>query len=270
MSKIGKIRMRSLLVLPVIAAAALGAMTLTASSVKASGGEAHIEEMDWSFNGPFGTFDRDQLRRGYKVYKEVCSACHSMEYMHFRNLAEKGGPEFTEGQVKTIASEYTVEDGPDQAGDSFERPGEGKDRFPSPYPNEEAAAASLGAAPPDLSVIAKAREGGPDYIHALLIGYEEAPEGVSVPAGGYYNPVFTAGSGVIAMPPPLVEGQVDYEDGTPNTVEQMSEDVSAFLMWTAEPKMEQRKRLGFQVLLYLIALSGLLYFAKRKVWSDVH
>ena len=247
-----------------------GAALLPIPAAHAEGAEAHFEHMNWSFNGPFGTFDRSQLRRGYKVYKEVCATCHSMEFMHFRNLAEEGGPEFSEAQVKALAAEYQVQDGPDQAGDMFERPGKPQDAFPSPFPNPEAAAASLGAAPPDISLIAKAREGGPDYIHALLTGYEEAPADVKVPAGGHYNPVFVAGNGFIAMPPPLADGQVDYDDGTPNTLDQMSQDVSAFLMWTAEPKLEARHRIGFQVMIYLLALSGLLFFATRKVWADQH
>lgn len=253
-----------------VATIALGAAFLSAAPAQAAEHEPKIEHVDWSFNGPFGTFDRSQLRRGYKVYKEVCSTCHSMDLVHFRNLGEPGGPEFSGPEVKALAAEYQVQDGPDQAGDMFERPGEGKDRFPAPYANPEAAAASLGAAPPDLSLIAKAREGGPDYIHALLTSYKDAPADVTLPAGGHYNPVFVAGSGVIAMPPPLSDGQVDYDDGTPNTLDQMSKDVSAFLMWTAEPKLEQRHRLGFQVMIYLLALAGILFFATRKVWSDQH
>lgn len=266
MKMIQKLSIAAAVATVAVAAGYLPVMTAHASE----GPEPTYERLDWSFNGPFGTFDRSQLRRGYKVYKEVCSTCHSMEYVHFRNLGEKGGPEFSGPEVKAIAAEYQVQDGPDQAGDMFERPGEGRDAFPSPYPNEEASAAALGAPPPDLSLIAKAREGGPDYIHALLTGYEEAPANVKVPAGGHYNPVFVAGSGIIAMPPPLSDGQVDYDDGTPNTLDQMSQDVSAFLMWTAEPKLEARHRLGFQVLIYLLALSGILFFATRKIWSDQH
>lgn len=251
-------------------ALALGLAFSATSSAQAAGAEAPLKHVAWSFNGPFGTYDRDALRRGYKVYKEVCSTCHAMSMVHFRNLAEKGGPEFTAAEVKAIASEYKVKDGPDSSGEMFERPGEGKDPFPSPYPNDEAAAASLGAAPPDLSLIAKAREGGADYIYSLLNGYEEAPANVHVPAGGNYNPVFVAGSGIIAMPKPLSDGQVDYADGTPNTAEQMSKDVAQFLMWAAEPKLEQRHRLGLQVVIYLVALAGILYFATRKVWADQH
>ncbi len=258
-----------------VGVAAFGALALgltfgASAPAQAAGGEAALKHVDWSFNGPFGTYDRNALRRGYKVYKEVCSTCHAMSMVHFRNLAEKGGPEFSPAEVKAIAAGYKVQDGPDSSGEMFERPGEGKDPFPSPYPNDEAAAASLGAAPPDLSLIAKAREGGADYIYTLLNGYEEAPADVHVPAGGNYNPVFAVGNGIIAMPKPLNDGQVDYTDGTPNTAEQMSKDVAQFLMWAAEPKLEQRHRLGLQVVIYLIALAGILYFATRKVWADQH
>jgi cytochrome c1 len=252
---------------PLAAIAAIGFSLFSGMPAKAAEGEVAPIDLQWSFEGVFGTYDRDALRRGYKVYKEVCAVCHSMEFVHFRNLGEPGGPEFSEGQVKALAAEITVEDGPDANGDMFERPGEGKDPFPSPYPNPEAAAASLGAAPPDLSLIAKSRAGGVDYLHSVLVGYEEAPEDFELTTG-YYNKYFPGH--MIAMPPPLSDGQVDYEDGTPNTVEQMSRDVSHFMMWAAEPKLEQRHRMGFQVLIYLVLLSGILYFAMRKVWADQH
>lgn len=248
------------------ALAAIG-LSLAAPAARAAEGEVEPKHVDWSFNGVFGTYDRDALRRGYKVYKEVCSVCHSMEYVNFRNLGEPGGPEFSEGQVKALAAEITVTDGPDSAGDMFERPGEPKDAFPSPYPNPEAAAAALGATPPDLSLINKARPGGPDYVYSLLIGYEEAPEDFELTTGSY-NVYFPGHQ--IAMPPPLSDGQVDYEDGTPNTVDQMAKDVTHFMMWAAEPKLEQRHRMGFQVLIYLTVLTGILYFAMRKVWVDAH
>ncbi|MEP2830394.1 cytochrome c1 [Parvibaculum sp.] len=249
------------------AIAAIGFSLFSGVPAKAAEGEVAPIDLQWSFEGVFGTYDRDALRRGYKVYKEVCAVCHSMEFVHFRNLGEPGGPEFSEGQVKALASEITVEDGPDAAGDMFERPGEGKDPFPSPYPNPEAAAASLGAVPPDLSLLAKSRAGGVDYLYSVLVGYEEAPEDFELTTG-YYNKYFSGH--MIAMPPPLSDGQVDYEDGTPNTVEQMSRDVTHFMMWAAEPKLEQRHRMGFQVLIYLVLLSGILYFAMRKVWADQH
>lgn len=256
--------------LAVIAAVAFGAVVALSMPARASGGEAHLKHVEWSFQGPFGTYDRDALRRGYKVYKEVCATCHSLKLVHFRNLGEPGGPEFDEEQVKALAAEVQVQDGPNADGEMYEREGRPSDAFPAPYPNEEAAAAALGAVPPDLSLLAKAREGGPDYLYSLLTGYEEAPEGVAVPAGGNYNPVFAAGSGIIAMPAPLSDGLVDYEDGTQNTLDQQAKDVSQFLMWTAEPKLEQRHRLGFQVFIYLLVLAGLLYFVSRKVWHDQH
>lgn len=254
--------------LATLAAVTFGAVFALSMPARASGGEAHLKHVEWSFQGPFGTYDRDALRRGYKVYKEVCATCHSLKLVHFRNLGEPGGPEFGEEQVKALAAEVQVQDGPNADGEMFEREGKPSDAFPAPYPNEEAAAATLGTAPPDLSLIAKAREGGPDYTYSLLIGYEEAPEGVAVPAGGNYNPVFSGG--IIAMPAPLSDGQVDYEDGTANTLDQQAKDVTHFLMWAAEPKLEQRHRLGFQVFLYLLVLAGLLYFVTRKVWHDKH
>lgn len=249
------------------AVAALGLSLLSAEPARAAGAGEKPIDMQWSFEGLFGTYDRDALRRGYKVYKEVCAVCHAMEFVRFRNLMEPGGPEFTEGQVKALAAEITVIDGPNSEGEMYERPGEPKDRFPKPYPNREASAAALGAYAPDLSLMNKARFGGPDYVYSLLVGYEEAPEGFEVTTGTY-NKYFPGH--LIAMPNPLSDGLVDYEDGTPNTVEQMAADVTHFMMWTAEPKLEQRHRLGFQVLIYLIALTGVLYFAMRKVWADAH
>ena len=247
---------------------------------------------DWTFAGPFGTFDKTQLQRGFKVYREVCSSCHSMGLVSFRNLAQPGGPGFTEVQVKALAASYKVKDGPNDAGEMFERDGRAADRWPSPFPNKQAAAAANGGAiPPDFSVIAKARsysrgfplflvdmftqyqEHGVDYITALLQGYSDDTHGVEVPAGKYYN-TFYPGN-VIAMPKPLNDGQVEYPKGAdgrpqaPETVAQYSKDVSAFLMWAAEPKLEQRKETGFRVILFLIVLAGLFYFTKKKIWSRV-
>ncbi len=241
----------------------------------------------WSFAGLFGRFDTAQLQRGYQVYKEVCASCHSMNLMSFRNLAQEGGPHFTEAQARTVAASYQVQDGPNDAGDMFERPGRLSDRFPSPFPNPEAAAAANnGKAPPDLSLMAKARavergfpwfvldlftqyeEGGPDYIHGLLTGYKEPPAGMQIPPGLHYNPHFVSGP-AIAMPPPLSDGQVTYADGAPQTVDQYSRDVAAFLMWTAEPHLDARKRAGFQVIIFLIVFAGLLYVTKKKIWSKV-
>ncbi|MFN0264465.1 cytochrome c1 [Tepidamorphus sp. 3E244] len=235
----------------------------------AAGEEVEIPHQSWSFSGPFGTFDRGQLQRGYKVYREVCSSCHSMELVKFRNLAEPGGPGFNEEQVKVIAAEYDITDGPDDAGDMFDRPGKPFDSFPSPFPNEKAARASNGGSyPPDFSVFAKARANGPDYIYAVLTGYEEEPpEHVELREGMHYNHYFPGHQ--IAMAPPLSEELVDYTDGSPMTVDQYARDVASFLMWTAEPKLEQRKTLGLQVMIFLLVFAGLLYFTKQKIWRNV-
>ncbi|KZL14483.1 MULTISPECIES: cytochrome c1 [unclassified Pseudovibrio] len=253
----------------------------------AAGDGPHVEKQPWSFAGPFGQFDKAQLQRGFQVYQEVCSACHGLSYVAFRNLAEEGGPGFSVDEVKALAAEYSIEDGPDNEGEMFERDGKPFDKFPSPFPNEQAARASNnGALPPDLSLIAKARaatrgfpwfvldvatqyqENGPDYLYGLLTGYHEAPEGVEVPEGQYYNPGFIAGH-TLAMAPPLSDELVEYSDGSPMTVDQYARDVSAFLMWTAEPHLESRKRIGFGVMAFLILFASLLYFTKRKIWRDV-
>ncbi len=241
--------------------------------------------VSFSFEGPFGTFDKAQLQRGYKVYKEVCANCHSMKLLAFRNLADHGGPGFSEEQVKALAATFTVKDGPDADGNMFDRPGLASDRMPSPFANEQAAAASNGgAAPPDLTLITKAREGwhgtfnqlwnnigGPQYVYSLLTGYEEPSEDIKkeMPEGKYYNPYFVSGH-FISMPPPLADGQVTFDDGAPNKVDDMARDVSAFLAWTAEPKMEERKQLGFMVMIFLSVLAGLMYFVKKKIWRDAH
>ena len=242
-------------------------------------------EESWSFAGPFGTYDKGQLQRGLKVYKEVCSACHSMNLVAFRTLEALG---YSEAQVKALAAQYTVTDGPKADGEMFERPALPSDHFPSPFPNTIAAAvANGGAAPPDFSLIAKSRgvergfptfifdiftmyaSNGPDYIHSLLTGYgQEPPAGMVIPEGTYYNPYFIAGKS-LAMPPPIGDDQVTYDDGAPQTVDQYSRDVAAFLMWAAEPHLEDRKRTGFRVMIFLILFAGLVYLTKRKVWSDV-
>lgn len=220
---------------------------------------------DWSFNGPFGTFDRGALQRGFQVYKQVCAACHSMDYLSYRNLTALG---YSEGQIKTIAAEYTVIDGPNDEGDMFERPGKPSDKFVNPYPNEKAARyANNGALPPDMSLIAKARMGGADYIYALLTGYEDPPEGVELGAGQHWNK-YMAGN-KIAMAAPLSDGMIAYEDGSPETMEQYSKDISHFLMWAAEPHMEVRKQTGIKVVLFLIVFAGIMYAVKRKIWADV-
>ena len=248
---------------------AVGLSAAVSTPANAAGDAKHPAEMNWQFDGMFGTYDRNALRRGFQVYKEVCASCHSLNQIAFRNLSQEGGPEFSEAEVKAIAKEYLVEDGPDDYGDMFERDALPRDKFPSPYPNENAArAANGGAYPPDLSLITKARGGGADYIHALLSGYEEAPEGVEMRAGLYYNPYMAGGK--IAMPVPLLEELVEYSDGTEATVEQMSMDVTHFLNWTAEPELEQRKRMGFMVLIYLSIFAGLMFFSMRKIWADLH
>jgi ubiquinol-cytochrome c reductase cytochrome b/c1 subunit len=266
---------------------AAAAVLLASSPALAAGGETpRPERMPWSFAGPFGMYDQGQLQRGFKVFKEVCAACHSANFLYFRNLAQEGGPGFTEAQAKQVASEYQITDGPNDAGDMFQRPGRLSDHWPAPFPNDNAArAANGGAMPPDLSVIAKARsyhvgfpgfitdafiqyqEHGVDYIHALLTGYVDPPAGVNVQPGLHYNTYFPGHQ--IAMPKPISDGQVEYTDGAPQTVEQYSEDVSAFLMWLAEPHLDTRKRIGFQVMIFLIVFAGLLYFTKKKVWKNV-
>ena len=240
----------------------------------------------WSFAGPFGKYDQAQLQRGFKIYKEVCSACHSIQMLAFRNLADPGGPGFSEAQAAAVAAEYKIKD-LDDKGEPTERPGRLADTFPPPFANELAAkAANGGLAPPDMSTLAKARtyqrgfpwfvfdmftqyqEQGPDYITALLQGYEDSPKGFQLPEGGHYNKYFPGHN--IAMPPPLQAGQVTFDDGAPQTMQQYSRDISAFLMWAAEPHLVARKRIGFQVMIFLIVLAGLMYFTKKKVWSAVH
>jgi ubiquinol-cytochrome c reductase cytochrome c1 subunit len=263
--------------------AASAALVCLAAPSLAAGKQKDAKPIAFSFEGAFGKFDRAQLQRGYKVYKEVCASCHSMELISFRNLSEGGI--FTEEQVKALAATFTVKDGPDVNGEMFERPGLPSDRFPSPFPNEETArAANGGAYPPDMSLLTKSRPGwygtfnqfwngigGPQYIYSVLTGYEEpdAETAKEQPEGKYYNPYFGAGHW-IGMGPPLSDGQVTFDDGAPNTLDDMARDVSAFLAFTAEPHMETRKSTGFMVMIYLAVLSALLYFVKRKVWADQH
>lgn len=248
-------------------AAALG-LVLVAGSANAAGDAPEIKAQKWSFSGPFGLFDRGQLQRGYKVYKDVCAVCHGMRLLHFRNLGEAGGPEFSEEAVKALAAMVEVQDGPNDDGEMFTRPAKPSDAFPSPFPNENAArAANNGAYPPDLSVIAKARAGGPDYLYALMTGYKDAPTDMKMSEGMNYNAAFAGHQ--IAMAAPLSEEVVEYTDGTAPTVENYAKDVSAFLMWAAEPKLEERHKLGFRFMIYLLLLAGILYLAKRKVWSNL-
>jgi ubiquinol-cytochrome c reductase cytochrome c1 subunit len=230
--------------------------------------EMALPREHWSWDGIFGTYDRAQLQRGFQVYKEVCAACHSLNLLSYRNLMEIG---FSEDQAKQVAKGDLIVDGPNDEGEMFERPGILSDRFKAPFPNEQAArAANNGALPPDLSLITKAREGGADYIHALMTGFGEAPADMKMNNGMNYNKYFLAGQFQIAMPPPLSDGVVTFADGTEASVDQMARDVSAFLTWAAEPEMEARKRTGIKTILFLIVLTGLLYAAKRKVWANLH
>jgi cytochrome c1 len=235
----------------------------------AEGEVKHPAPQQWSWDGVFGKFDRQQLQRGYQVYKEVCAACHAMHLVSFRNLAQPGGPEFSEAQMKAIAASFQVPS-IDDKGEVVQRPGIPADRFPSPFANETAArAANNNAYPADLSVIVKARHDGANYIYALLTGYTDAPSDFQLLPGLSYNPYFPGKQ--IAMPAPLVsDGQVTWPEGNPPaTKEQMARDVVAFLAWTAEPKLEERKLLGVQVMIFLLALSVLLYFAYKRLWRDV-
>ncbi len=276
-----------------IALGGLGGLTNVA---KAEESKAEIHQLEdahaqppalkWSFDGPFGLYNQAQLQRGFKVYREVCQGCHSMKLVAFRNLSQPGGPGFTPAQVAAIAAEYKIQAGPNEQGEMFERPGRPADYFPPPFPNDEAAkAANGGTLPPDFSVLAKARgyergfpwflidiftqyqAMGPDYITAVLTGYTDPPPGFKLGEGNSYNKYFPGHQ--IRMPKPLSDGQVSYTDGSPETVEQYSKDISAFLMWAAEPTLEARKRIGFQVMIFLVVFAGLLYFTKKRVWSSV-
>ncbi|HEV2899163.1 MAG TPA: cytochrome c1 [Pseudaminobacter sp.] len=280
--------LNGLVVLGFVMAGALGAATAQEEHSEAEPTHFPIhkpEEQSWSFAGPFGTYNKGQLQRGLKVYKEVCSACHSMNLVAFRTLEGLG---YSEAQVKALAAEYEVTDGPNADGEMFTRPALPSDYFPSPFPNSIAAAvANNGAAPPDFSLIAKARgvergfprfvfdiftqyaEGGPDYIHALLTGYDqEPPAGMEIAEGTYYNPYFIS-SKSLAMAPPLSDGQVTYDDGSPETVDQYARDVAAFLMWAAEPHLETRKQTGFSVMAFMVLFTGLVYLTKRRIWAGV-
>ena len=221
---------------------------------------------DWSFKGVFGTFDRSSLQRGYQVYQEVCSGCHSMEHLSYRNLSEKGGPEFSGEEAKAIAAQFEIEDGPNSDGEMFMRPARLSDKFAKPYPNVEAStAANGGAYPPDMSVLTKARAGGADYIYSLLLGYEEAPADFELDEGVYYNKYMPGNK--IKMSSPLMDDIVTYADGTKATTSQMAKDVTSFLVWAAEPHLESQHRMGFKAILYLIVLLTLVYMSKQKIWS---
>ena len=275
----------------IISVAAAAGIAAVASAAFAAGEAKHPRNGGFSFAGPFGTFDQGQLQRGYKVYREVCSACHSMELLHFRNLGDKHGPFWDPKYsnpndnpvVKALAAELQVPDIDSETGEAIMRDATTADKFPNPYPNATAAAAGNGgAAPPDLSVMAKARHDGANYIYSLMSGYVTPPEGLKMSAGQYYNP-YMAGDltpfwegegpapkgGFIAMPPQLRAGQVTYDDGTEATVDQMAKDVAAFIAWASEPKMVERKQTGFGVMIFLILFAGITYASYRRIWKGV-
>ncbi|MGA0544503.1 cytochrome c1 [Brevundimonas sp. VNH65] len=275
-----------------VAVAAMAGLALAASPALAAGGAAHkLKDGGFSFEGPFGTFDQAQLQRGYKVYREVCAACHSMNLMHFRDLGLKGGPFYDEHAenpaqnrfVRAIAAEFQIADIDTETGEAMQRPGIAADKFPSPYPNVTAgAAANGGAYPPDLSVMAKARHGGADYIYSLLTGYNTPPPYLTMTSTQHYN-AYMAGDltpfvpegahvppgGFIAMPNPLAAGQVTYDDGTNASVDQMAKDVSAFIAWASEPHQVERKQAGFGVLIFLFLFAGVTYMSYRRIWAGV-
>jgi ubiquinol-cytochrome c reductase cytochrome c1 subunit len=243
---------------------ALGVVGL---SVCAADETPPLPHQEWAFDGIFGTYDRASLQRGFQVYKEVCSACHPVKHLYFRDLAEIG---YSEAEVKAIAASYQVTNAePNDQGQMFQRAGRPSDPIPGPFANDQAArAANNGALPPDQSLIVKAREGGPDYIYAILTGYKEPPAGFKLLEGMNYNEYFPGHQ--IRMPPPLADGAVTFADGTPSTVPQMAHDVATFLTWAAEPNLDTRHRTGFKVLLFLVVVVGIFYATKRKIWATAH
>ena len=245
------------------ALALLGGVAGTAHAQEEAPRPAHQQ---WSFDGVFGTYDRAALQRGFQVYKEVCASCHAVKHLYFRDLVEIG---YSEDEVKGIAAQVQVTDGPNDGGEMYQRPARPSDPIPGPFPNDQASrAANNGALPPDLSLITKAREGGADYVYAIPTGYKDAPADFKVLEGMYYNEYFAGHQ--IKMPPPLNPDQVTYADGTKASVPQMSHDVVTFLSWAAEPTLEERHRMGFKVILFLVVVTGVLYAAKRKIWSRIH
>jgi len=258
-----------LLVLAVHASPGVAADEPKAAAEQSIQEEPSIPSQSWSFTGAFGSFDNAQLQRGYQVYKEVCSNCHSMRLLSYRNLGESGGPQFPSDAVDALAGQVQVTDGPNDKGEMYQRPGRPSDRFRSPFPNPEAArAANNGALPPDLSVIAKARPGGPDYIYALLTGYRQTPPGFELAPAMHYNIAFPGHQ--IAMPPALSDGIVSYTDGTKPTLDNYARDVSAYLMWAAEPKLEERHQLGARVMSFLLVFAVIMFLAKREIWARLH
>lgn len=244
------------------AALALG---LAATPALASEG-AHLEAQDWSWDGVFGAYDKAQLKRGFQIFHEICSNCHSLKLVAYRNLKSIG---LSEEEIKAVAGEREVKDGPNDDGEMFNRPGKPSDKYIPPFPNDQAArVANNGALPPDLSLITKARKSGPDYVYHLMMGFADAPEGFKLNDGMNYNKVFPGNQ--IGMPPQIFEDLVTYADGTKATPEQLSHDVVAFLNWAAEPELDERKSLGLKTMIFLLVLTGLFYALKRKIWADVH
>jgi ubiquinol-cytochrome c reductase cytochrome c1 subunit len=225
-----------------------------------------LPHQEWSFDGVFGTYDLASAQRGFQVYKEVCSACHPVTHLYFRNLAAIG---YNADEIKAIAAGYQVTDGPNDQGQMYQRPGRPSDPIPGPFPNDQAArAANNGALPPDQSLLVKARAGGPDYIYGILTGYKEPPSGFKLLEGMNYNEYFPGHQ--IKMPPPLSDDAVKFADGTPATVPQMAHDVATFLTWASEPNLDDRHRIGFKVILFLIVAAAVFYAAKRKIWAPIH
>lgn len=246
-------------------AATLSMMTAAAPALAASEAPAPPAR-EWPHHGITGSYDRAALQRGFQVYKEVCAACHSLKLLSYRHLEALG---YSPDQVKAVAAEYMVTDGPNDDGEMFERPGRPADRFVSPYKNEKAArAVNNGAYPPDMSLLVKARAHGEDYIYGLLTGYEAPPADVQLMEGMHWNKYFPGHQ--IAMAAPLIEGQVSYADGTNASVEQMASDVTQFLAWSAEPHMETRKQMGIKVMLFLFVFIGILAAVKRRIWAKAH
>ena len=246
-------------------ALALAALVL-APAIRAAD-ETPLPQVSFSFEGPFGTLDKAAAQRGLQIYTEVCSTCHGLYEQSYRNIEELG---YSEEQAKAYAAQHQVPDINDN-GEAIQRPARPSDKFVRPFPNEKAArAANNGAYPPDLALITKSREGGVNYVYSLLQGYKDAPADVKLADGQYYNIYFTAGGEKIGMPQPLTDGAVTFEGGAPNDLKSEAHDVATFLAWAAEPEQDARKRLGVRVMLFLIVLTGALYYAKRKIWADVH
>ena len=235
-------------------------------NVLASGSGNDLPKHNWSFKGLTGTFDKSAVQRGFKVYREVCSGCHSMSLLYYRDLIDIG---FSDEEVKAIAAEYTVIDGPNEEGEMFERPAKPSDRFVPPFSNEqEARISNNGSYPPDLSVITKAKKHGPDYIFNLLLGYTEPPVDFELGEGMYYNKWKEGHQ--ISMAQPLDEGYVDYDDGTENNLPQLAEDITTFLVWSAEPELEERKKLGIKVILFFIVLGSIVFIVKNRLWREIN